>query len=249
MIHIKNTVHALKVKWMHCLCKDAGSSWSRFAWPEIATVIPEQLWTGLCSVPEMQIAHLDPFYAHMLRSFAMTNNLMYEEFDTAELPQNLWGGALFSCVPQTQINAGFFTTFNLPVLSGRIDVNEVNSQLAPHGLPADSFLKCCTFQTFFASFLNSAAPGTFVSCEELVSRSKLLLQSQSSHILSLDGQVYYLCMVPLDIPHLEKIFHHMLVACKITKFKEVNYKILSRILLTPKLLSRIVTKPELQWCV
>ncbi len=99
MIHVKNTVHALRVKWMHHLCKDTGSSWSRFAWPEISAVIPEQLWTGLCLVPEGLITYLDPFYAYMLRSFAMTNNLMYEEFDTSELPQNLWGGALFSCVP------------------------------------------------------------------------------------------------------------------------------------------------------
>ena len=99
MIHVKNTVHALRVKWMHCLCRDAGSLWSRFAWPEMSAVIPEQLWTGLCSVAEGLIAHLDPFYAHMLRSFAMTNNLMYENFDTSDLPQNLWGGTLFSCVP------------------------------------------------------------------------------------------------------------------------------------------------------
>ena len=56
-------------------------------------------------------------------------------------------------------------------------------------------------------------------------------------------------MAPLEIPYLEKIFHCMLITCKITKFKEVNYKILSRILLTPKMLSRIVTEPELQWCV
>ncbi len=80
-----------------------------------------------------------------------------------------------------------FTTFNLPVLSGRIDVNEVNSRLAPYGLPADSFLKCCAFQTFFAGLLSSAIPGTFVLCEELVLRSKLLLQSQSLCVLSLDG--------------------------------------------------------------
>ncbi len=135
------------------------------------------------------------------------------------------------------------------MLSGRIDVNEVNSRLAPYRLPADSFLKYCTFQTFFAGFLNSAIPGTFVPCEELVSRSKLLLQSQSSCVLLLDGWVHCFHMVPLKIPHLEKIFHHILVVCKITKFKEVNYKILSRILLMLKLLSRIVTKPELQWCV
>ena len=105
----------------------------------------------------------------------MTNNLMYENFDTSELPQNLWGRALFLLCTPNLGKCWFFTTFNLPVLSGMIDVNEVNSRLAPYGLPADSFLKCCTFQTFFTGLLNSVIPGTFVLCEELVSRSKLLL--------------------------------------------------------------------------
>ena len=96
--------------------------------------------------------------------------------------------------------------------------------------------------------LNSAIPGTFVPCEQLVLRSKLLLQSQSLCVLSLDGWTHHFNLVYFEIPHLEKIFHCILVACKITKFKEVNYKILSRILLIPKMLSKIVTKPDLQWC-
>ncbi len=135
------------------------------------------------------------------------------------------------------------------MISGRIDVNEVNSRLASHGLPADSFLKCCMFQKFFTGSLSNAIPGTFVPCEELILRSKLLLQSQSSSVLPLLRWTHYFHIVPLEIPHLEKIFHRMLVVCKITKFKEVSYKILSRILLTPKMLSRIVTELDLQWCV
>ncbi len=144
---------------------------------------------------------------------------------------------------------GFLTTFDLPVISGRIDVNEVNLRLALYGLPADTFLKCCVFQKFFAGSLSNAIPGMFVPCEELILRSKLLLQSQSSSVLPLLEWTRYFHMVPLEVPHIEKIFHCMLVVCKITKFKEVNYKILSQILLMPKMLSRIVTEPDLQWCV
>ncbi len=40
MIHIKNLVHGLHLKWFQRMCADAGSSWSRFIWPEIETLIP-----------------------------------------------------------------------------------------------------------------------------------------------------------------------------------------------------------------
>ena len=41
----------------------------------------------------------------------------------------------------------------------------------------------------------------------------------------------------------------MLVFCKINKFKEVNYKILSRILLTPKILVKIKDCENISICV
>lgn len=82
---------------------------------------------------EKSLSTLDPFYAAIIHSYAMTNNLMYENFDMTELPHNLWGSALFSQMPQNWLKASFYTTFDLPVLSGRIDVNEVKSRLAPFG--------------------------------------------------------------------------------------------------------------------
>ncbi len=101
MIHVKNTFHALRVKWMHCLCNDAGSSWSRFVWPDLSVLIPEQLWTGLCLISAVHLVGLDPFYSQMVCSFAMVNDLMYEHFDSSELPQNLWTGKVFVRIPIT----------------------------------------------------------------------------------------------------------------------------------------------------
>ena len=172
---------------MHYICKDAGSSWSRFIWPQISEVIPEQLWTGLWSMTEKNLAALDPFYVAIIQLYALTNNLMYENFDTTGLPQNLWGGALFSQMPQNWLRAGFYTAFDLPVLSRRIDVNEVKSRLAPFGDHPDMFLKCCTFQRYFSGCLDSTVPGTFILCNDLLTRSKSLLQAQSSSVLCLDG--------------------------------------------------------------
>lgn len=96
--------------------------------------------------------------------------------------------------------------------------------------------------------MDSTVPGTFVSYNELLVRSKSLLQAQSSSVLRLNGWLNFFQMVPLEIPQLEKIFHQMILSCKITKFKEVNYKILTQILLTPKLLSKMKSNPDLSKC-
>ena len=92
MLHIKNCVHFLWVKWMHRLCTDVGSSWSRFIWHEIERRVPAELFTGLRLISESVLTGLTPFYSHMLRSYAFVNDLMYHTFDTSDLPQNLWGG-------------------------------------------------------------------------------------------------------------------------------------------------------------
>ncbi len=47
------------------------------------------------------------------------------------------------------------------------------------------------------------------------------------------------------------IFMQMLKACKYTKFREVNFKVLARILVTPKVLATIKKNPALAncpWC-
>ena len=56
-------------------------------------------------------------------------------------------------------------------------------------------------------------------------------------------------MMPLEKPYCESIFRHMLVACKVTKFWQINYKILSRILATPKVISAVQGAENLQWCI
>ncbi len=141
-----------------------------------------------------------------------------------------------------------FTTYDLPVLSGRIDVNEVKSRLHPFGNTSDVFLKCCAFQSSFQQYLQSCVPGTFVPYDLVVIYSKTLLQMQSTNVLRLTKWLEFFNMVPFEIPQLEAIFYHMVVGCKITKFKEINYKILSQILLTPKILSCMKGIPTLNRC-
>ncbi len=49
-------------------------------------------------------------------------------------------------------------------------------------------------------------------------------------------------MVPLEVPECEQIFQQMLVSCKITKFRDINFKILARILVMLKILAIFVKR-------
>ncbi len=62
---------------------------------------------------------------------------------------------------------------------------------------------------------------------------KSLLQGVVSNFLSLTYWECHLHVLPLSNADLKKIYVRMLVKCKVTKFWEVNYKILMRILATP----------------
>ena len=66
MLHIKNVVHTLRVKWMARLSLDRGFTWSRMIWLKIIAKIPSMLLQGLRHVPESCLQEIDPFYAQIL---------------------------------------------------------------------------------------------------------------------------------------------------------------------------------------
>ncbi len=68
-------------------------------------------------------------------------------------------------------------------------------------------------------------------------------------MLSLDRWCLILQLLPLEVLELERVFCAMLVHCKITKFREINFKILARILATPRILSRVKRAENLEFCV
>ena len=45
------------------------------------------------------------------------------------------------------------------------------------------------------------------------------------------------------------VFQWLLVCCKITKFQEVNFKILAQILATPKILAMVKNQDNIHWCM
>ncbi len=77
---------------------------------------------------------------------------------------------------------------------------------------------------------------------------KVLLRSECTSTLKLDNWCQFLNRIPFEIPESEVIFQRNITDCKISKFKEINYKILSRTLVTPKIVSKIRQADNLRWC-
>ncbi len=69
MLHVKNVLHVLCVKWMKHLFTDLGLSWSRFIWPEIITIYPLELHGRMRQVLESDLCVLPNFYAGMIHSY------------------------------------------------------------------------------------------------------------------------------------------------------------------------------------
>ena len=78
--------------------------------------------------------------------------------------------------------------------------------------------------------------------------AKTILQCSIARVLSLDNWLAFLHILPLEIPQLEQIFCRMLCSCKITKFWDVNFKILLCILATPKIISKICGEDNIHYC-
>ena len=82
-------------------------------------------------------------------------------------------------------------------------------------------------------------PGTFIPNLHLPIVMMTLLKDDCTVVLTLDKWCVFFNRVSFEILELEQIFQRMLVQCKPTKFREINYKILARILATPKIISKV----------
>lgn len=132
MLHVKNVVHALRVKWMRQTSLDLGLTWSRFFWPTLTTEIPSMLIQGLCTCPESALRNLDPFYAQIIQSYTMVNNLFYKKNKSLSLPINLWGHPKSPALDKKICEIDIYTVSDLPrSQNGRIN----------HGIIQNKFWK------------------------------------------------------------------------------------------------------------
>ncbi len=91
MIHVKNVIHAMCVKWMNRLCLDRGQSWLRIAWTQITQCILDALLSGLTGVCETDLQKVSPFYAAVLCLYCYVNSLFYKRNPKLDLQHNLFG--------------------------------------------------------------------------------------------------------------------------------------------------------------
>ena len=153
MINVNNAVHLIWVKWYDRLCRDVGSSWSRFAWDKLAEFILVSMLGGIRKVRESDLHMLTPFYHSIVHSFAHVNNLFFEANSSESLPQLIWFRPAFPFLDCEWSNAGLISLNDLPLSSGgQIDVIKIWNMLSSTHGRATCYLHCCVLQKMRALF-------------------------------------------------------------------------------------------------
>ncbi len=209
----------------------------------MVSIIPLSLIAGARGFCEKDLLQLGPFYGQIFRSYAITNNLFYEKNKAALLPKNLWATIDHPKIPLNWCNQGFYTASDIPTKMGKVDYHRIASLI----LLSRTYLTCCSIQKHVGSFLNQQIPGSCLVNQDLISQSKELLRISVLTVLSLSKWEHILGLMPLEHKEKETIFVSMLKKCRITKFQEINFKILSRILLMPAVLS-VIKSGFCYWC-
>ena len=122
---------------------------------------------GLCLIPSQILQCLPPFYAHILLSYVMVNNLFYQEFDSSDLPQKLWCGKVRGLC-KVWADSGLFTTADLPLDEyGCLHVKHTIELLQRTGAKYAPYIQCCAIQQELGLVFNRI-PGTFVFNDQLL---------------------------------------------------------------------------------
>ncbi len=143
MLHVKNVLHSLWVKWMQHLSNDLGLSWSRFIWPKLSALYLPELIGGMRGVQELDLHTLPPFYAGMVRSFCRVNNLFYKKNPNLYLSHNLWATVGAPAVHQGWKKSNLLTLEDVPRVNGKVDLQGITSKL---GSTLYSYLIACPIQ-------------------------------------------------------------------------------------------------------
>ncbi len=208
--------------------------------------MPLGLFLGLRAVIETSLGNLNPFYASMVHSYAHVNDLFYQRNKNLPLPVNLWGHPKSQHIDKVMAESGFLVVNDLPLSGDKIDFRRVQEQL-PAGLKS-TFLTCYKLQSVFRKFFQNSVPSSETISDELVLQSKALLMESGTEMLSLSKWERFFQMMPLSKVECEMVFMCMIAKYKYTKFWEINFKILARILLTLKMLACICKNLGLMKC-
>ena len=156
----------------------------------------------------------------MVHSFALVNG-----YDArAERQNNLWFTPEYPGVSYPMIAANYVEISDLPTVNSVIDFEAVRTKLTEIGYKQDFFMICSALQKKFALCLGClVTQQTFPTYLKDTVKSMLALQCQ--HFTDVHKWELVL-KAPLPFDYLQKAFKSMLKQCKISKFHEVNFKIL-----------------------
>ena len=171
----------------------------------------------------------------MVHSFVYVNDLFYKYLPEVGKSWNLWFTKEFLYKNTHWCSAGLQTFLDLPLSDSKIDVTTVKSVVADKD--PSWYLCCSSSQKNLSRYLPNALEGSHQPHPVLLLQAKSFLQRESTSVLSLDNWCEDLVTLPYNCQKSELVFLQMLVACKVNKFWEINYKILARILATPKIIS------------
>ncbi len=166
------------------------------------------LFQGLCSVTETTLLGMDPFYASMLCSYAMVNDLYYRKNKHLTLLVNLWGHPLSKQINHDFTMAGFFTVTDLPITQNKINFAQIQNILSNKA--RSSFLCCYALQNKFIKFFGNVAHGSQTVLEDVVTQSKSLLHANNSEMLSLTQWEVFFGLMLLSKGEKELVFTCML---------------------------------------
>ncbi len=77
------------------------------------------------AINENLLQRLPPFYASILRSYAIVNNLFYKQNQELELPYNLWYSTVFPFLDKKWCLAGVNNVLDLPTTNNQISIGDV----------------------------------------------------------------------------------------------------------------------------
>ncbi len=176
------------------------------------------------------------------------NNLFFNSNPQEDLQHNIWFSPLLPFVDKSWVENGLRTLSDLPVTDSKINVSQVMALLQKSSAWSKCFLWCCMLQKLI-KFSGKDIGVQFTLHPALLLQTKRLLQMAVSAPLSLMKWYEYFTILPSEDFQATKIFKQMLVACKVMKFWEINYKILAQNLATLKMIVAVCGKENLHWCI
>ncbi len=152
-------------------------------------------------------------------------------------------------ISQTLVDIGYIEVGDLPVVNGVLDYRSVQMQVQEAGFATNIFLQCTALQKIFGSRLGEDKSSRTFPLELDCQVKKLLQQQRQTFVSMAKWEISIGESILWDESLLS--FNHLLKQCKLTKFREFNFKMLHRILATPVVISmiwKVVSIALCSWC-